>query len=119
MAIYDRHNSRITAKQPMNSSTQVEKATAHHPAEKQMAEHKKQLKIHEAELAKHEAKEHNAAVREHAHSAHIHPSQGPAGIEIVHPTGGYTAGTARPSAAHSPMVETGYPGGHGPGPYPA
>lgn len=113
-------------------SKQVEKATAQHPAEKQMAEHKKQLKIHEAELAKHEAREHNAAIREHARVAHNHPSHGSAGIESGHQIGGYAEGgvahgcpvgsattTARPSAAHGPTVETGYPGGHGTGPYSA
>lgn len=97
---------------------QVEKATAQHPAEKQMAEHKNQARIHEAELAKHEAMEHNAAVREHARSTHS--SHGPAEEGVAH-TGpiGLTTGTARPSAAHQPTVETGYPVGPGMGPYSA
>lgn len=97
---------------------QVQKATAEHPAEKQMAEHKKQARIHEAELAKHEAMEHNAAVREQARSTHS--PHGPAEEGVAHTSPiGSTTGTARPSAAHQPTVETGYPAGSGMEPYSA
>ncbi|KAF3325907.1 late embryogenesis abundant protein-like protein [Carex littledalei] len=96
----------------------VEKVTVQHPAEKQMAEHKKQARIHEAELAKHEAMAYNAAVREHArntHSSHDHAEEGVAHAGPI----GLTTGTARPSAAHQPTVETDFPVDPGVGPYSA
>ena len=105
----------------------VEKMTAHHPVDKEMAEQKKQERIHEAEVEKREAMHHNAAVKEHAGSGY-HPSQGAPGQVGGYPAGGYVetgvaesrpvgmaTGTARPSAAHNPHVGSEYPAATGTG----
>ncbi|KAJ3693171.1 hypothetical protein LUZ60_008651 [Juncus effusus] len=96
----------------------VEKMTAQHPAEKEMAEQMKLEKFREAETMKRNAMEHNAAVKEHAHSTYYDQSQGPPGVQEGRPVGGYVEddevavsrpvgvaiGTARPSAAHNPKA---------------
>lgn len=117
--------------------------TAHHPAEKEMAEQKKQDKIREAEIAKREAKEQNAAAREQAHAGYTggpittaYPSAAAAGHHTTgapgqvagdptrghvisgalesHPIGKET-GTARPATALNPHAGTANPAGHGTG----
>ncbi|XP_010928814.1 late embryogenesis abundant protein 46 [Elaeis guineensis] len=121
----------------------VEKMTAHHPAEKEMAEEKKQDKIREAEIAKRETKEQNAAAREQARAGHTggpittaHPSAAAAGHHTTgapgqvagDPTGGHVisgtveshpigkeTGTARPATAHNPYAGTANPAGRGTG----
>ncbi|KAJ3693170.1 hypothetical protein LUZ60_008650 [Juncus effusus] len=59
----------------------VEKMTAQHPAEKEMAEQKKIEKFREAETMKRNAMEHNAAVKEHTHNT--------PGVQEGGPVGGY------------------------------
>ncbi|XP_073003360.1 18 kDa seed maturation protein [Typha latifolia] len=105
----------------------VEKVTAHHPLEKEVAEQKKQERIHEAEVEKREAMERNAALKMQA-SAGYHPSQGAPGQAAGYPTGGHVeagvaesrpigiaTGTARPTAAHNPRVGSDYPAATGTG----
>ncbi|XP_008782853.2 11 kDa late embryogenesis abundant protein [Phoenix dactylifera] len=121
----------------------VEKMTAQHPAEKEMAEQKKQDKIREAEIAKREVKEQNAAAREQARAGYTggptataypsaaaagHHTTGAPGQVAGDPTGGHVisgavkshpvgtdAGTARPAIARNPYTGTASPAGHGTG----
>jgi len=109
---------------------QVEKATARNASDKAAAEERQRERVRAAELQKQDAVRANAAAKERATGGaatyqHQHPSQGAPGIGAqqeygggrVAPAGGHVeagvgetrpvargTGTARPSAAHNPLV---------------